>query len=332
MPRDLPRAAKAFCVAAACLAMAACARVDARPERVVVYINDNSDAAKRLLTALSWNLERELSTRYRLVVRHLIVDMRDANGMRAPIAAAIASRPSAIIATNSETAAIAKAMTQDIPVVFGSRQDPVRLGLVKSLARPGGNLTGFTYYVPIDPKRFELLRDVAPNARRLGIIVDRWWLEESAGEDVLGAARELGFEPLTFLAETPGDLVRVMASAQARLVDAWYVPYTVLPFDNAADVVGILETSNKPVVYPSTSFVERGGLMSYQQLLPLDESSRLIARMVALVLEGVSPSEIPIERPKSFALALNLAKARRLGIALPPGLIKRADRIVQDVH
>jgi putative ABC transport system substrate-binding protein len=237
-------------------------------------------------------------------------------------------RPAAIVATNSETAAIAKSLTRDIPVIFGSRQDPIRMGLVESLAHPGGNLTGFTYFVPIEEKRLELLRQLSPRVRKLGILVDRWWMDESEGSSVMEGGARQGFEPHVFFAETTQALQMTLATAAARQMDAWYVPYTVLPFDRPAELVAMLGATRKPVIYPATQFVERGGLISYQQLLPLEESSRLIANMVALVLDGVPAGEIPIERPKSFELAINLATAKGLGISVPRSLIKRADRVI----
>lgn len=324
------KASVAACLALACLA-AGCSRIDARPEHTIAYINDEGDASRRLLATLASGLERDLSARYRIRVRHVVVDWHDAEQMRRAITEAVRLRPAVIVATNSDSATMAKALTSDIPIVFGSREDPIRLGLVDSLARPGGNLTGFTYYVPIEQKRFELLREIAPG-RRLGILIDHWWLEQSGGRSVLEVAARMGFEPHVFLAETASELARAVSSAEARRMDVWYVPYTVLPFDRPAEVVSELSTLRAPVMYPATNFVEWGGLVSYQQLLPLEESSRLILKMVALVLDGVSPAEIPVERPKSFSLAINLAKAKRLGLRLSPGLIKRADRIVQDVQ
>jgi len=334
MPFDPLKPVIRCCVAALCLWTATCGQTDGRPENTVIYINDDSDSGRRLMAALDAALDRELSGRYRVRLRYLVVDLRDPERMQASILEAVQTQPAAIVATNSETAAIAKSLTRDIPIIFGSRQDPIRLGLVHSLARPGGNITGFTYFVPIDQKRLELLREVAPRARELGVLVDRWWIDESDGGSVLEVARSQGFDPHIFLAETPSDLAQALRTPRAQRIDAWYVPYTVLPFDNAAAVVNMLESLRKPVAYPATQFVELGGLISYQQSLPLEESSRLIAKMVVLVLEGVRPAEIPIERPKSFALAINLTKAKKLGIAVAPALIKRADQIVvrDDAH
>jgi putative tryptophan/tyrosine transport system substrate-binding protein len=326
-PRTRPLSGLSF-VVVAFLCASACAPGDDRPEKVIAYINDDNPAGRRLKEKLDAALQRELSSRYRVRMRHVVANMSDPADMRVATLASVQMRPAAIVATNSETAAIAKSMTRDIPVIFGSQQDPIRMGLVESLARPGGNVTGFTYFVPIEQKRLELLRQLSPRVRKLGILFDRWWMEESEGSKVMEGCARQGFEPHVFLAETTDALQTTLATAAARQMDAWYVPFTVLPFDQPAELVSILEAMRKPVVYPATQFVERGGLISYQQLLPLEESSRLIANMVALVLDGLPAGEIPIERPKSFELAINLATAKRLGISVPRPLIKRADRVI----
>src|SRR5712692_7765071 len=121
MPFDPLKPVIRCCVAALCLWTATCGQTDGRPENTVIYINDDSDSGRRLMAAL------------------------DAARMQASILEAVQTQPAAIVATNSETAAIAKSLTRDIPIIFGSRQDPIRIGLVDSLARPGGNVTGFTY-------------------------------------------------------------------------------------------------------------------------------------------------------------------------------------------
>jgi putative ABC transport system substrate-binding protein len=315
-------------VVVACLCAPACTPADDRPEKIVVYINDDSPPGRLLMEKLDAALQQDLSSRYRVRLRHVVVNLWDPAQIRAAMLASVQTRPAVIVTTNSETAAIAKSVTRDIPAIFGSRQDPIRMGLVESLARPGGNITGFTYFVPIEQKRLELLRQLSPRVRKLGILVDRWWMDESDGFRVMESSARQGFEPHVFIAETTDALQATLATAAARQMDAWFVPYTVLPFDKPAEVVSILEAMRKPVFYPATQFVERGGLISYQQLLPLEESSRLIANMVALVLDGVPAGEIPIERPKSFELAINLATAKRLGINVPRPLIKRADRVI----
>ena len=320
-------------LAAACLAAAsllpardACAG----EERLVIYVNADNERIRRAVMKLDAALqETGAAQRYRIRLQHVVADLWDAADIEAKMRAAIAMRPAAIMAGNGESAAIAKALTREVPIIFVSPQDPMHFGLVTSFAHPGGNVTGFTFYVPIDQKRLEFLRLAVPGAKKLGIVIDRWWMAEAGGREILAQARyRQGFEPELFVAETVAQLKHELATPRARAMDAWYVPYTVLPYDEPEALTDLFAAVRKPVVYPTTPLVERGGLVSYQAIFSLEDSFRLWATMVGLVLDGVPPGEIPVERPKVFELAVNLDTARRLGISLPSSLVKRADRVI----
>jgi putative ABC transport system substrate-binding protein len=258
------------------------------------------------------------------------VDLADKQVLREALTRVLRRRPAAIVAGNSNAAMVAQSLTQTVPVIFASHEDPVALGMAHSLARPGGNLTGFTYFVPVDAKRLELLRELAPHARKLGILIDRWWLAESGGRAVVQAARDqLGFEAELFQAESALELKQVLATPKAKSMEAWYVPAPgVLPYQQADVVVREIEAMRRPAMYPATRFVDLGGLVSYGQLLSRQEAVTLVATALALVLDGMPPGEIPIERPKAFELAINVTAARRLGIVIPDSMLKRADRVV----
>lgn len=301
-------------------------------EKLIAYIDADRPRVHAAMEKLRSSFSRAgVVPGHRIRLMLVPADVSDSTDIDRAVRRALQLHPAAIIATNSNVASIAKALTRGVPVIFASHQDPIQMRLVDSLARPGGNLTGFTYFVPIDTKRLELLRQLVPRAKRLGILIDRWWVEESSGQEVMRQARiQHGFETTLFAAESIAELRRVLETPAAKRMDAWYVPYTILPYDEPVPVGIILESLGKPVVFPATSFVERGGLVSYQQTLTLDESLLVWARMVGLVLDGVPPGEIPIERPKSFELAINVATARRLGITLPTPLLKRADRVILD--
>jgi putative tryptophan/tyrosine transport system substrate-binding protein len=183
--------------------------------------------------------------------------------------------------------------------------------------------------VPIDQKRLELLRQVSPRAKRLGVLVDRYWRRDAGVTDFLNQARTIhGFQPEMFDAETVPELEKVLSTPRAKRIDAWYVPYTVLPFEEPDAVVRLFNSVRKPVIFSHTHFVERGGLVSYQPAMTIDAGLRLWATIVGLILDGVAPGEIPIERPKSFELAINVDTARRIGVAIPVSFLKRADRVI----
>jgi putative ABC transport system substrate-binding protein len=316
------------CLAAATL-LPAC-NACAGEERLVIYVNADNERIRRAVTKLDAALqETGAAQRYRIRLRHVVANLWDAADIEAKMRAAIAMRPAAIMAGNGESAAIAKSLTREVPIIFGSPQNPMHFGLVTSFAHPGGNVTGFTLYVPVDQKRLEFLRLAVPGARKLGIVIDRWWMAEAGGREILAQARDRqGFQPELFVVETVAQLKQALATPRARAMDAWYVPYTVLPYDDPEALTDLFAAIRKPVVYPTTQLAERGGLVSYQPILSLEDSFRLWATMVGLVLDGVPPGEIPVERPKVFELAVNLDTARRLGISLPSSLVKRANRVI----
>jgi putative tryptophan/tyrosine transport system substrate-binding protein len=300
-------------------------------ERVIAYVDADTPRVKASIVKFDAALQRRgIKARHNISIRHVPVDVFKRDEAAANVGAALRDRPALVIATSSESAAVARELTSEIPIVFGSQQDPVRLGLVSSLAGPGGNLTGFTVFVPVDLKRIELLREIAPHARRLGIVIDHWWMEETDGARILREAKaDLGFDGRVFLVEKPEDL-RLLASRAAREIDAWYVPPTTLPYEHPAALLSALAALRKPVVFPTGAFTEAGGLAAYQPMMSLDEAVDQFAKIVGLVLDGVPTGNIPVERPKSFQLSVNAAEARRLGIALPDALLKRADRVIDD--
>jgi putative tryptophan/tyrosine transport system substrate-binding protein len=317
-----------FCTGAA--SAPAATREDSSAERLVLYVDADIPAVQRSITRFKAALERRgIARRHRITVRHVGINVFNRVEAGERLAAALRDNPAVVIATSSESAAIARDLTTQIPVIFGSHQDPVRVGLVRSWAAPGANLTGFTWFAPIDMKRLEFLRELTPRARRLGIVIDHWWMQETDGKGILRAAKsDLGFEGRTFLIERPEQL-RELQSAAAHEIDAWYVPPTTLPFEHPERLMRALAALRKPVVYPTKRFAESGGLISYQPTQSLDDALDLFAKLTGLILDGVPPSSIPVERPKSFELVVNADEARRLGIALPDDILKRADRIVR---
>jgi putative tryptophan/tyrosine transport system substrate-binding protein len=302
-------------------------------DRLILYLDVDSAAVRASIAKFERALERRgVTPRHRVAVKHVVIDVFDRDEAMARVARAVRERPALVIATSSESASIARDVTADIPIIFGSHQDPVRLALVRSLAEPGGNVAGFTTFTPADLKRLELLREMAPRARRLGVIVDRWWMRETDGEAILRKARqELGFEARVFEMETPEDLGKLRARG-ARAMDAWYVPISTLSYEHPRELIDALTALRAPVVFSSARFAEMGGLLVYESSQSLDDAMDLFAKLAGLVLDGVPPGTIPVERPKSFALMINATEARRLGIAVPDTLLKRAERVVESVR
>ena len=256
-----------------------------------------------------------------------VADVPDGPGVEEPVVRAIAGRPAMILAGNEQAAVYAKRHTSTIPVLFGSASHPVRGGLVESMARPGRNLTGFTFDVEIERKQLELLKEIAPKARVVGVLNDGTWYPKRVPEEqVARLEQELGVKLRILTGRDTTDMGRLVQSPEGRAVDAWLVPVHNLTGSAPAGVVKAVNGSRKPAVYGRTFFVEAGGLASYQEVI--DQPMAIWAEMFRMILRGVPPGEIPVRRPKDFVLAVNLDEARRSGITLRSPLLRRADKVI----
>lgn len=265
----------------------------------------------------------------RLAVALEFVPVSDAleESAREALQAVVARRPVAIVAVSGSLAMAAKAATREIPVIFASVADPVRIGLVDSLGAPGGNLTGFTFDVPIEEKQFEILSELAPRARVIGVIEDGYWLGTKFSRARLRAREKaLGVEIRVFVESRPERLARIPRSAAARGVDAWFIPISDGAARDRTRLVESIRLTRKPALYGRTLFVEAGGLASYQEVFP--SPVELWRDSLHLVLTGTPPARIPVQRPKDFELALNLDEAIASRFTIPPSFLRRANRIL----
>lgn len=309
------------------LAIAACLPVDASAERVVVYANVGGGrvdvAFERLKRALDTH---GVFARYGVVVRHEIVHEHEPELLRGDMERIVAARPLAILAPGHVIAAAAKKATSAaaIPVIFGTFESPVHLGLVDAMARPGGNLTGFTSYMPLDEKRLELLKELAPGARRIGVLSDGAWLRQPHVRPSLAQAqRALGVAIEIFPIGMPDELPAILHSQRGRAVQAWYVPFVEVAFQHPDFVVESLRSTGKPVIYPRLLYAQKGGVAAYQS--EPEDVFDVWAKLLARVLAGVPPAIIPVEGPRQFELALNVTAAKAAGINIPRSLLRRAD-------
>ena len=292
---------------------------------MVIYANVGGERVERAFASLREAVKRVSPDPESVHMRHVVIHEDDPVLLREEMKRIVAMRPAAIVATSLVIAHAAQEATATIPVLFGTWEDPVNAGLVTSFARPGHNLTGFTFFLPLEEKRFELLKECFPAVKRVALMTDRAWLAQPHVAPALDEARRrLGIEIEVLVIETEGELTRAVASAVAASIDAWYVPHTTLPFGQPDLVVRTLERLHKPVLYARTQYVEKGGLMAYQA--ELDDIFAVWATLIARVLQGIPPAIIPVERPRRFELSLNLEAARRAGVALPRPILKRADR------
>src|SRR5262245_21617649 len=247
------------------------------------------------------------------------------------LASQLIHRPLAMIAASSIGAASAsKAATTTIPVVFIIGDDPVRLGLVGSLSRPGGNLTGVNFFsVELAAKRLELLRELAPAATRVAVLVNRAnpANTDSALRDLETAAGGGALQIRVLNASTSGEIDVAFASLARQPADAIYVgsgpPFSARVVQLALQAA----RSGLPAIYPSRVFAEAGGLMSYGASLP--DAYRQAGSYVGRILKGAKPADLPVVQSSKFELVINAQTARMHGIAVPTTLLARADEVLE---
>jgi putative ABC transport system substrate-binding protein len=238
-----------------------------------------------------------------------------------------------ILTTGGTLAAIAaKRATATIPIVFTAAGDPVAEGLVANLARPGGNVTGFS--VTLDDligKWLELLKEAVPGASRVALLLkpdampDR--VREVRLKEADASARALGVEFQVFEARGREDFDGVfsdMSKARAGALVVWPTPVFQLERRRLADLAA---EHRLPAVFPSRSHVEAGGLMSYGPNLP--DLNRRAAIYVGKILKGTKPSDLPVEQPTKYELVINLKTAKALGLTVPPSMLARADEVIE---
>lgn len=266
--------------------------------------------------------------------RNIIIEQRYAHGAaeRLPGLAAelIRMNPDVIVVDGTPTASVAKAATTTIPIVFVLGVDPVAHGLVASLARPGGNLTGLTMAVGYElaGKRLELLKETVPNLSRLAILGNPTSsVTGSFLRDAERAARALGLDFQAFEARSPEDvasayaaMTRWRASALTTLNDAMF-------FSQRQRIVELAAKNRLPAIYPETEFVQAGGLMSYGP--DFHYLFRRGASYVDKILKGAKPGDLPVEQPAKFELALNLTTAKKLGLNISRDFLARVDEMIQ---
>jgi putative tryptophan/tyrosine transport system substrate-binding protein len=269
--------------------------------------------------------------------RNVVVEYRDAEGKseRLPALAAelVALKVDVILAvTGTPQALAAKQATRTIPIVFTSVADPVTSGLVTSLARPGGNVTGLSSLSPeLVGKWLELLTQAVPGVSRVAALWQPGGLGERTEQDMLKkadvAARALGVRLQFVEARGPADIDRVfsdMTRARAGVL-------TVLPssmfFNGRRRLVDLAAKNRLPAVYPQREFVDAGGLMAYGPNVA--DIFRRAATYVDKILKGAKPGELPVEQPQKFELVINLKTAKTLGLTIPPSLLARADEVIQ---
>lgn len=240
--------------------------------------------------------------------------------------------PDVIVASNSIAARAAQQATTTIPIVVSVMGDPVGDGLVSSLARPGGNVTGLTFLGPqLVPKRLALLKEAIPTMSKVAVLWQPGAYGERTMSDMMNeaeaAAQSLGLLLRLVEVQNPSDFDQAFQTIVEEPIDAIIVFPSPMLFTERRRIVAFAEKFRLPLMSMSKEFVQIGGLMSYGS--DITNFNRLIAPYVDKILKGAKPADLPVQQPTKFELAINLKTARTLGLTVPPTLLARADEVIE---
>ena len=267
--------------------------------------------------------------------RNIAIEYRFAEGMteRLPGLAAelVGLNPSVIVVGSMSGIVSASKVTRTVPLIMiGGTEDPVRLGLAESFARPGGNVTGFSLTADQDilGKKFQLLRDAAPGISRVDVIAN----PDSAGDAaelrmVPSVAERVGLGYRLFEVRTEGELDAALAAVTSDDLQALYVSWNPVLNIHRARIVAMASNRRLPAIYGFREFVQSGGLMSYGPDLP--DQYRRTATYVDKILKGARPGELPLQLAEKYELVINLKTAKALGLTISESFLLLADEVIE---
>jgi ABC-type uncharacterized transport system substrate-binding protein len=237
---------------------------------------------------------------------------------------------SVIVAAGTAAARAAKATIQTIPIVFGVSDDPVKLGLVASLSRPGGNATGVNFFnTEVNAKRLGLLRELVPTATRVAVLVNPANTANTSSllADVESAARALGLQVQIFNASTSQEIDAAFAALVRERPDALFLAPDGLFSARRVQLISLAARHALPASYSLREYVEAGGLMSYGTNFA--DTYRQLGVYAGRILKGATPADLPVAQATKFELVINLQTGKLLGLEIPPTLLARADEVIE---
>lgn len=271
--------------------------------------------------------------------KNLVIEQRWGEGKsdRLPQLAAelVRAKPDVIISGSATGNRAAKAATSTIPIVMIGGSDPVAAGLVATLARPGGNITGLTNYVgDMHPKLLELIHALVPKATRIAVLIHprsplnpHSPLRDARSTELEHAAKALGIKYELLEVADADDINAAFSAMTQKGLVALLVTSNTLLLTQREQIVRLASRNRVVAIYPFSEFTDIGGLMSYSA--SLRESARRAAYYVGKILKGAKPGELPIEQPSKFELVINMKTARALGITIPQSILLQASRVIE---
>jgi putative ABC transport system substrate-binding protein len=266
--------------------------------------------------------------------QNVTIEVRWADGRYGEVprlaAEIVATKPDLIVALGGNPVGLAaKAATATIPVVFGAGADPIKIGLVDNLNRPGGNLTGMTLWAnELDAKRLDLLHDMLPAARTVAVLMN----PTNPGYDELlprtqETAAALGLKLELLTASSSAEVERAFQSLPAGKVDALAVGADAFLINIRARILALTAERRLPAIFPAREFAVDGGLASYGT--NWGDMYRILGSYAGRLLKGAKPIDLPVQRPTTYELVINLQTARALNLDLPPIILSRADEVIE---
>ena len=247
------------------------------------------------------------------------------------LAAELISRPvSVIVATGGNNPAlVAKTLTSTIPIVFLSGTDPVRIGLVASLSRPEGNVTGVSWFnAELSPKQIELLRELLPGAAAIALFVNPDNPESKIAEPAAQeAARAFGLRLVVFKPRTAGEIDAAFDTLVQQRLDAAIVSGDPFLGARSSQFIALAARHRIPLAYVNREFAQAGGLVSYGN--SVTDAYRRAGVHIGKILKGTKPADLPVDRATKFELVVNLKTAKALGLTVPYSLLSRADEVIE---
>jgi putative ABC transport system substrate-binding protein len=314
---------------AAAWPLAASAQQPDRVRRVGVLmgISDDPEGQARVavfrqaLAALGWTEGRNVQFIYRWSAGDVVHARQFAKEL-------LDLRSDVILANSTPIAVAVRDITRTTPTVFVQVSDPVTAGVVQSLARPGGNLTGFTTFEPsIASKWLELVKRIAPNIARVAYLFNPNTAPLIYARAVETAAPLLSINPFAAKIHHAAEMEGVIEQFARESGSALLVLPDLFTATNRQSIIALAAHHRLPAVYPARYFVASGGLMSYG--VELLETYRQAASYVDRILRGERPADLPVQQPTKYELVLNLKTARALGVEIPPTLLARADEVIE---
>ena len=241
----------------------------------------------------------------------------------------VALKPDVIVASGTQATRAAKRATSAIPIVMTTSSYPDKIGLVNSLSRPGGNVTGLSNVGPeLSGKKLELLKEIAPKASRVAVLFNSSSeVEPLTVRELSAAATAAGVEIQSVEVRSPDDFPTAFATLSPSRVHALLAIGNPINFRGRQLIADFALKHRLPSIYDERLFVEAGGLMSYAP--SFTDSFRRAATYVDKILKGAKPADLPVEQPTKFELVINVKTAKILGLSIPPSLLLRADRLVE---